>query len=80
MSDENTPTEYQIGQHRLKMTPRQAEVWNGVNQRNMEGAKIRLGGYWIPLWSVLFGDGADRDLAKSVCGRHADRCDESPCG
>jgi hypothetical protein len=44
--------EYQIGQHRVQMTARQAEIWNRglpLHHAELRGAKIRLGRYWIPL-------------------------------
>ncbi len=79
-SDESTQVEYRIGKIRLMMTPRQAEIWNGVNPQNMAGATINLGGFWLPLWPTVFSEDTDNTLAQSVCDRRVDRCDESPCG
>ena len=79
-SDENAQTEYRIGKIRLRMTPRQAEIWNGVNAKNMEGATINLGGYWLPLWPTVFSEDTDNSLVLQVCDREVTRADESPCG
>lgn len=78
MSEEQV--EYRIGGMRFMMTPRQAEIWNGVTAKNMEGATINLGGYWLPLWPTVFSESTDNALALRVCDKEAMRADESPCG
>ena len=80
MDDQNIPTEYQIGKHRLMMTPRQAEIWNRVNAQSMAGAKINLGGFWLPLWSTVFSEDTDNTLVRQVVSCAVTRADESPCG
>lgn len=79
-SDENAQTEYRIGKIRLMMTPRQAEIWNGVNAQNMAGAKIQLGDFWLPLWNTVYAEDTDFSLGKQVREREVTRADESPCG